>query len=294
MQVYFNGEYLEKDDVRIHPDDRGWLFADGIYEVVRVYNGCPFRLQPHIDRLHRSASEIGMSMPPGLDIAAVTEELSRRNGSPADATLYIQITRGVAPRTHTLPAGITPTVYIALDAFTPDPTQFRDGLGVLLVPDTRWARCDIKTINLLPNILAKRAAVAAGCGEAVFSTDRAVTEGTHTSVVSIRDGVVITSPISDNILPSITRSILLQLCDEANIPVHAEGLTIEGFLASDEAVLLGTKTEITPIREVLIDPEVGHLNEPVLFPTPGPLTLRLQAAYRAVIERECSRRTSGL
>jgi D-alanine transaminase len=288
MIVYFNGQFIDKDEVRISPDDRGWLFADGIYDVVRVYNGKLFRMPEHVDRLNRSASEIGLRIPSDIDFTAIAEELLTQNEFAGDSTVYIQITRGVAPRSHQFPSADTPpTVYMFARDFPVNHDQFRDGFAVLLMPDTRWARCDVKTINLLPNTLASEAAKQVGAQEAVFVRGKSIAEGTHTSVIAIRDGVVITSPVDDNILPSVTRAILLQLCHEQGIPVHAEGLTVKAFCQSDEAVLLGTSTELTPIRKVMFGGEISDLGSTTHFTTPGPITRRLQHAYRDLIDREC-------
>ncbi|MCB2213317.1 aminotransferase class IV [bacterium] len=288
MIVYYNGQYLDKDEVRISPDDRGWLFADGIYEVVRVYCGKPFRMLEHVDRLRHSASEIQLRLPDDFDLREISRELLQRNNVTRDAVIYIQITRGVAPRTHHFPPPDTPpTVYVLVRDFPANPQQFEEGFGVLLVPDTRWARCDVKTINLLPNTLASEAARQANAQEAIFVRGKAVAEGTHTSVIAIRDGVVITSPVDENILPSVTRSILLQLCQERGIPVHAEGLTVQSFLHADEAVLLGTTTELTPINRIKLVPELRHLGDATRFRTPGPITAQLQEGYRDLIQREC-------
>ncbi|HEX05563.1 MAG TPA: aminotransferase, partial [Bacteroidetes bacterium] len=266
MIVYYNGQYIDKDEVRISPDDRGWLFADGIYEVVRVYNGWLFRMQAHVDRLNNSASEIGLRIPRDLDLTDISEKLLKRNDLSGDATVYIQVTRGVAARSHRFPdAGTVPTVYVLATEFKVNPHQFREGFAVLLVPDTRWARCNVKTINLLPNTLASEAAHQAGAQEAVFVRGKLISEGTHTSVIAIRDGVVITSPVDENILPSVTRAILMQLCQEQGIPVHAEGLTVQAFLQSDEAVLLGTTTELTPIHTIKLSDELGDLGEDTRF-----------------------------
>ncbi len=288
MIVYFNRQYIGKDEVQISPDDRGWLFADGIYEVVRVYNGKLFRMSAHVDRLNRSANEIGLQVPDDIDFTAISNELLKRNELCDDATVYIQITRGVAPRAHTFPTPDTPpTVYVFAREFPVNHKQFHDGFGVLLVPDTRWARCDVKTINLLPNTIASESARKVGAQEAVFVRGKSVAEGTHTSVIAIRDGVVITSPVDENILPSVTRAILMELCQEQGIPVHAEGLTVQAFLQADEAVLLGTITELTPINCVKLLSDLNDLGDETYFQTPGPITRTLQDGYRDLIEREC-------
>jgi len=271
--VYFNGAFVAKDDVRISPDDRGFLFADGVYEVVRSYGGRLFQLEPHLARLTNGlrALEIG-----GIDVPALggvfRELLARNDLATRDATVYLQITRGAAPRTHAFPdPAPPPTVYAEARSFTPrgDPAT---GVGVITVPDTRWARCDIKTVGLLPNCLANQRARAAGAIEAVFVRDGVAIEATASSFFGVFRGEVRTAPASNYILPSVSRAVVLRLCREHAIP-HAETpIFAQELDRADELFLAGTTLEVMPV--------VRTDDRPVGDGRPGPVTRRLHELFR--------------
>lgn len=281
MIAYFNGEFLPKREVAISPDDRGWLFADGVYEVIRAYHGRAFRLEQHLARLRRNLGEIALHLPAELDLSALARELLARNGLDGDAAIYVQVSRGAAARAHAFPPpGTPPTVYLSARPFRTDPGQLRDGVLVHFVPDTRWARCDIKTVNLLPNVLAQQAARDAGAQEAVFARGDRITEGTHTSMAAVIDGTVVTSPETENILPSVTRAVLFDLSRELGIPVREDVLTVSAFARADEGLLLGTTTELTPVS--------GVIEPAVRFDAPGPVTRELQRAFYRLVDRECA------
>jgi D-alanine transaminase len=272
--VYFNGAYVPKQDVRISPDDRGFVFADGLYEVLRAYGGRLFEVDLHLRRLANglTALEIG-----GVDVPAlgtVFRELLDRNGlGSADATVYLQITRGAAPRTHWFPNPLPPpTVYVEPKAYSPraDPAV---GVSVITAPDIRWARCDIKTIGILPNTLAQQRARAAGAIEAVFVRDGVAIEGTSSAFFAVLDGEVRTAPANNYILPSVSRAVTLRLCREHGIP-HAEvPVFLQDLPWASELFLASTTLEVMPI--VRVD------GAPVGGGTPGPVATRLNALFRA-------------
>ncbi|HXV86228.1 MAG TPA: aminotransferase class IV [Gemmatimonadales bacterium] len=271
--VYFNGQFAPKDQVRISPDDRGFLFGDGIYEVVRTYEGKLFATEPHLDRLQYGLRE---TLIQGVDLAqlrAALPELIRRNDlTTGDATVYIEVTRGVAPRTHHFPhPAVPPTVYAQAGRFTPkaDPAV---GIAVITVPDIRWARCDIKTVQLMPNCLANQRAHAAGAFEALFVRDGVVLEGSHSSVCFVVDGEVRTAPKSNYILPSITREIVLELCQAGGVPARETPVFHEHLARVSEMFLAGTTTEIMPI--VRVD------GAPVGSGTVGPVTRQIQRLFQ--------------
>jgi D-alanine transaminase len=271
--VYFNGQYLPKDQVHVSPDDRGFLFGDGIYEVVRTYEGKFFALGPHLDRLRYGLRE---TMIDGVDaraLEAVLPELIRRNElAGGDATVYIEISRGAAPRTHHFPDPVVPpTIYVQAGRFTPkaDPAA---GIPVVTVPDIRWARCDIKTVQLLANCMANQRARAAGAVEALFVRDGVLLEGSHTSVFFVVDGEVRTAPKTNYILPSITREVVLELCRGAGIPARETPVFQHELPRAAEVFLAGTTMEVMPI--VRVD------GVPVAKGTPGQLTRRLQSLFR--------------
>ena len=272
--VYFNGAYLLKDELRLSPDDRGFLFADGVYEVVRSYAGRLFALDEHLDRLARGLAAIQITNVDVMAFGAVSAELLQQNGlNDSNAMVYIQVTRGAAPRMHAFPSpAVPPTVYATATPLEPkaDPAQ---GVAVITVPDIRWARCDIKSIALLPNCLANQQAHDGGAFEAVFVRDGVALEGTHTSLFGIFDGVVRTAPKSTYILPSITRAIVLDICSANGIPSEEAPILLEDLRRADELFLAGTTIEILPIVE--LD------GAPVDTGRPGPVSRRILALFQA-------------
>jgi D-alanine transaminase len=273
MIVYFNGEFMPKKDVRISPDDRGFLFADGTYEVIRIYRGRPFRLEDHLKRFAGSLEQIRLNFSGIGEMERVASELIRRNGLENDeASLYIQITRGVGPRRHPFPERDTPpTVYACVNPVVPPADKWRTGVKAVLVPDTRWSRCDIKSVSLLANVLAAQQAKERNAEEAVFVRNGLVTEGTHTNVGAVFDGEVWTHPAGNAILDGITREAVREICGEIGIPFVERPFSDIRFLEADEAFLLGTTTEIMPV--VRVD------SSNIASGAPGPLTRRLQEAF---------------
>ncbi len=280
MLVYFAGQFLPKEAIHISPDDRGFLFADGVYEVIRAYRGVLFRAAPHFARLQRSLSELRIPSPAIREIEAVCYELLARNAlQETDARLYIQITRGVAPRTHTFPEPPpAPTVYITAGAITPPVREWETGVKVILTPDTRWARCDIKSLMLLPNILAAQQAKEQDAWEAIFVREGVITEGSHTAICGVFDGMLTTAPVTNNILGGVTREIILEACRELGIPCKEFPIFESSLPRAQELMILGTTTEVMPVVQV-DELRVGNGK-------PGPLTRQLQRAYHAIVERE--------
>lgn len=276
--VYFNGEYLPKDEVRISPDDRGFLLSDGIYEVVRVYRGVPFEMDGHVERLADGLAALRIEGVDAGSMAEVSRELIQRNGlEHRDAVVYVQITRGAAPRTHHFPVSpVSPTYYAAAWAFTPttDPSV---GVHVVTVPDHRWTRCDVKSVSLLANALAAQQAHEAGAYEAILVRDGVALEGTRTSLFGVIDGVVRTAPLSNYILPSISRRVAIELCREAGIAFDDRPMLLAEFLSADELFLAGTTTEIMPIVKV-DGADVGPGG-------PGPVAVRLAELFAARVAR---------
>ena len=271
--VYLNGKYLPSSEAWLSANDRGFIFGDGVYEVVAAYEGRFLEMDRHMDRLRYSLGEIRIR---GVDVDSVAEaatELVSRNdlASAPMSIAYAQITRGVAPRAHAFPAGsVAPTIYMYAAPVVPKWDATR-GCDAITVSDTRWSRCDIKTVSLLANCLANQQAHEAGAYEAIFIRDGMALEGTHTSLFAIVDGEVRTAPKSNYILPSITREIVLELCADAGIP-HRETHVPESVLRSaDEVFLAGTTTEVLPV--VSID------GKPVGTGSPGEITRRLRQLY---------------
>ena len=273
--VFLNGEYLPAEQARVSVDDRGYLFADGVYEVIRVYGGRPFRMDAHLDRLGHGLDDLEIELPSLDDIEDVAEKLLDDNLlRTGDAKIYIQVTRGAAPRAHAFPKDCEPSVYVAASKLKPHPDAFfADGVAAITVTDTRWARCDIKSISLLANVLANQRAHAQGAFEALFVRDGIVLEGSHSNLWAVYDETLVTYPASNYILSGITRDEVFDIA-EAEGMMAGEGLIPEErLLDADELFLSGTTTEIMPIVNVN-GFEIGEGR-------PGPLTLRLQQAYRA-------------
>ncbi len=270
--AYFNGEFLPRDEIRISPDDRGFLFADGIYEVVRCYGGRFFRMREHLERLARGLRELRIQGVEATDLGDVCAELLERNQpTPANLLVYIQVTRGTAPRAHPFPAtDVAPTVYVTLMPYTPKGDAAR-GISVITAPDTRWARCDIKSIGLLANCLANQTAREAGATEAIFVRDGVALEGTATTFFGVFAGTIRTAPISNYILPGITRAAVLETCHELEIPVAIEPIFQHELRGADELFLAGTTVEVMPI--VRVD------GCPVGDGKPGSVTKRLRQAF---------------
>jgi D-alanine transaminase len=280
MITYFNGEFLPKEAVRISPDDRGFLFADGAYEVIRAYEGSLFRLTAHLQRLENSLHGLRITVPDTKKLQDVAIQLIERNDlASGDAALYIQITRGVAPRTHSFPpADTAPTVYMSAWPFHAAPQRLEHGVRVILVPDVRWSRCDIKSVALLPNVLASQQAKENEAYEAVFVRDGIVTEGSHANFAAVFDGQLVTHPKTHQILPGITRQVVLELCEELDLPYRELPISETELRGAHELMLLGTTTEVMPVVQV------DHW--PVADGQPGPLTKTLQQAFRQLMSSE--------
>lgn len=278
MIVYFNGQFLAKEEVRISPDDRGFLFADGVYEVIRSYGPKPFKMKEHLQRLDRSLREIRIDYPDAEKLGPVAEKLIQMNQSAGSefTTIYIQVTRGAAPRKHTFPEEkVPPTVYMSASPGVSQREKIEKGVKVILVPDIRWNRCDIKSISLLPNVLANQQAKEKGAEEAVFVRDGIVTEASHTNFYTVFEGRVLTHPVNQHILPGITREIIVALCHDLKVPFGDELIREKDLPRAQEMFLSGTSMEVTPIVQV-DDWKVGNGE-------PGPVTARLRAGYKKML-----------
>jgi D-alanine transaminase len=208
--VYFNHQFIPKEDVRISPDDRGFLLADGAYEVIISYRGKLFKAAEHIARMERSLRYLRIRIPEEVNFIDIAARLIKENNlKDKDATIYFQITRGTAPRTHAFPEEEIPaTFYASASAVERPKKKQTEGVSVTLVPDTRWARCDIKSIALLPNVLANQRAKEKGVEEAIFIRDGVAMEGSHTSFCGVFGNELITAPKSNYILGGITREVV--------------------------------------------------------------------------------------
>ncbi|MCL4396097.1 MAG: D-amino-acid transaminase [Chloroflexi bacterium] len=279
MISYLNGNFVPKGQALISPEDRGFMFADGVYEMLRTYGGTLFKPDEHLRRLERSLQEVRIA---GVDVESIrdaAEELLQRNGMKAgEASVYVQVTRGAAPRKHAFPnPGVAPTVYLSTAALHTSPKEFEAGIKVMLVPDTRWARCDIKAVALLPNVLANQRAKENGAEEAVFVRDGAVTEGSHSNFCAVFDGELHTYPKCNYILAGITRDTVLDLCRSLGIRVVEYPVLEQELRKADELMVLGTTTEVMPV--VRVD------DWQVRDGKPGPVARRLQKAFLELAHR---------
>ncbi len=243
--VWINGEIMPLADARIGVEDRGFQFGDGVYEVIRLYDGRPFALGDHLRRLWNSAVDIQLTPPltPNLLAAEVGKLLARSDVG--DAQLYMQLTRGVAPRDHVFPETVEPTLLFYLQP-TRTAAKPGEGPGVQLLPvaDDRWKRCWIKSLMLLPNVLAKNAAVAAGFDEAVFVDAGFVTEGSASNLFAVVGGKLVTPPVGSKVLPGITRAIVIDLAAELGIEVDERAIREDEAPRADELFVTSTTREV--------------------------------------------------
>jgi D-alanine transaminase len=274
-----NGETMPLAQAKVPALDRGFLLGDAVYEVLRVYRGRPWMLREHMSRLARSLQAIRIA---GIDMVRLEKRLLENiaAGPFLEATAYIQVTRGVAPRSHAFPAQAAPLEFMFVQEFAdPYVEGRRSGASVITHPDLRWGRCDIKSTNLLANVLAMQAAKEAGCLEALFILpDDTITEGMHTSAFGVLDGALLTAPNSPDILPGITRALILRLAEKANVPLREHVLKRSDLPRVTELFLTGTTSEVMPV--VRVD------GKPVGDGKPGPVTRRLQAAYADAVAGE--------
>ena len=277
MIAYFNGEYLPKESITISPDDRGFLFADGLYEVIRAYDGKLFCAKQHIERLNRGARHLCLEKPAFGFLETVSQTLIGKNNLTNDATVYIQVTRGAAPRKHGFPTGIQPTVYAFAAPFDPaksKPNQ-ENGVQAITVEDIRWSRCDLKTVGLTANVLAKQQALEQNATEALFVRDQMLLEGSHSNFMAVVDEALVTAPATNTILHGITRQTVLDLAREKGIEIKERPIPVKDIQTLSEAFITGTTTEITPV--ITIDQQkIGSA-------TPGPVTRILQKAFREMV-----------
>lgn len=274
--VYLNGEYLPRSEAKLSVDERGFFFGDGVYEVTRAVDGRLFESARHLKRLARGLRELRLDPPLSLEeIEQVSLELLRRNDiTSGEGTVYLQITRGAAPRTHHFPPVGTPcTVFLSAQRFALPSDKRASGVAVVTYPDIRWSRCDIKTVNLLAAVMAKQHAVDHGVFEAIFVKESAVTEGSHTNVFGVIDGELRTYPSSNLILSGITRDVVLEVARELGVPVNETPFHTHHLPDLQECFLTGTTTDVMPV--VSIDGvAVGDA-------TPGKVTMALYDALAA-------------
>ena len=249
MIVYLNGRFLPREEAKISPEDRGFLFADAIYEVVRYDRSRPYRLAEHLDRMRDGIEAIRIAADPDFFPAVASRLLEENRLADGDALVYAQVSRGVAPRYHAFPpAGTEPTVFAFARPTDPPPPP--GGGRAIFAPDERWARCDVKSVMLLANVLAAQKAREAGAIEAILVRDGIAWEGTKANLFAFRDGVVRTAPKGPRILPGVTRGAALEAAARLGYAVEERPITVEELFTSQEVFLASTTLWTYPLVEI--------------------------------------------
>ena len=271
-----NGRFGPVAEAVVSIEDRGFQFGDGVYEVIRTYRGKPFALDEHLARFERSAQALHLSLGLTKDQwMALVQEGLRLSQFP-ETKIYLQVTRGQAPRDHLFPASTVPTTVLTFRELHPlDASIRKAGVGAVTVDDIRWGRCDIKSVNLLANVLARQRAKEAGVFEAILVRDGLVTEGSVSNVMAVRNGVIETAPEGHRILSGVTRAMVLELARKEGLPVVETFVGREDLLAASEVFLTGTTVEVLPV--VRID------GQPIGAGVPGPLSQRLSRRWEALV-----------
>lgn len=278
--VYLNGRFLPQEEACVSVTDRGFLFGDGVYEVIPAFGGRLFRLQHHLERLQNSLDGILLENPlSNQQWQTVLDELLKQNRDPAagntDQAVYLQVTRGCAPtRDHRFPAEVKPTVYAVSNPIPDvDPAIAQQGLPAVTLDDNRWSRCNIKAITLLPNVLLRQQATEAGAAEAILIRDGLVIEGSASNVFLVSDGRLVTPPKSPQLLPGITRDLVLELAQQHGLPFAEHDIPENRLFDADEIWVTSSTREIVPITSLN--------GEPVGEGKPGPLWKTMAGYYRA-------------
>jgi D-alanine transaminase len=274
--VYLNGEFLPLDQAKVSVLDRGFIFGDGVYEVIPVYGGQLFRLNQHLQRLDHSLAGIRLDNPLPYDQwNSILEELVERNATEeyGDQSVYLQVTRGVAKRDHAFPKGVAPTVFAMSNPLAPLPASLAtEGVAAITLDDIRWRYCNIKAITLLPNILLRQQALDANAAEAILISDGEVTEGAASNLFIVKDNLLITPPKGPRLLPGITRDLILELAETHGI-AYREGAIRENELReADEVWLTSSTKEILPVTR--LD------GKAVSGDKPGPMWARVISLYQ--------------
>lgn len=285
QQVYLNGEFLAPERAMVSVFDRGFVFGDGVYEVIPAFGGRLFRLPHHLERLAGSLAAIRLRNPhTGEEWRAIFTRLLEGNGK-MDQSIYLQITRGAAPRDHAFPPNVKPTVFAYAQLLTyASASQLAEGVAAVTCSDIRWQRCDIKAIALLANALLRQEAIDQGAVEAILLRDGCVTEGAASNIFIVKDGRLVTPPKGPYILPGITRDLALELARAHAIPCAEEAIHEDQLFSADEVWLTSSTKEILPIT---------RLNQrPVGTGRPGPMHGRLFKLYKDYKQAFCDGRVA--
>ena len=278
--AYYNGKFMPIDEVRISPLDRGFLFADGVYEVVPVYNKNPFFFREHLNRLYRSLSRIRLDPCITKDeLKSCIEELIKQTRH-GHQIVYVQITRGVANRNHAFPKSARPTIFImSSELIRPTEKMFSEGVSAITTNDNRWKSCDIKSISLLPNVLAREEAVALNCHEAILVDNGKITEGAASTIWIVKQGRVFCPEPCNNLLEGVRIKVIENLCFELEIFFERRNFEVSELMSADEILLTSATKEILPIT-LVNDKKIGIKNREG---KPGRVFQRLRQRYTDLI-----------
>lgn len=279
-----DGKIIDLQGNIVPMEDRGHQFGDGVYEVTKVYNGYCFALKLHLDRLYRSLRELTIPAVYTYEELVEFHELLIKESGIKDGAIYLQITRGVSPRAHGFPEQVVPRLTMSIRPVSAAPDKNKlEGAKGLLIPDERWLRCDIKSLNLLGNVLGKQKAKDAGCFEGIQVRDGIVTEGTSSNFFVVKDDVLWTHPICNLILTGVTRTLVIEkIAPELGLIVVEKKFDEKFAKSAQEAFVSGTSSEITPI--------VALNGQPVGNGSVGTISHKIQDAYWALIDKECKRK----
>jgi D-alanine transaminase len=271
--IYLNGQFMPIDEARVPVLDRGFIFGDGVYEVIPVYSKHPFRLAEHLRRLQHSLDGVRISNPhTEQEWSKLIRRLVELN-EPRDQSLYLHITRGVAKRDHAFPEGVKPTVFMMSNPLvTPPREQVEQGVGAITAVDNRWLRCDLKAIALLPNVLLRQQAVDRGCVETVLLREGFMTEGAASNIFVVRAGRILAPPKNHLMLPGITYDVVLELAATAGIAHEVREVSESELRAADEVWMTSSTKEVLAITE-LDGKRVGSGR-------PGPVFRRMYDLYQ--------------
>lgn len=279
---FFDGEFISLNERRVELEDRGYQFGDGIYEATHIYNGKCFALERHLARCRRSLRELRIPVTyMDEELTAIHNDIIEKSGI-KDGSIYFQITRGIAKRTHYFPDKVVPLLSMTIREGKPNAKDQREGIRCMFFEDIRWLRCDIKTINLLGNVLAKQAGHEKGLqGTIQYRKDtNLVTEGSSSNFFIVKDGVIWTHPISNLILKGVTRSILVEeIIPKLGYTIVEKAFSPEFALTADEAFATSTSLEVTPVIEI-DGKKIGDGK-------PGPVAASLLDAYHELVQKEC-------
>jgi D-alanine transaminase len=274
VTVYLNGQFLPLEDARISVLDRGFIYGDGVYELIPVYGRRPYRLRQHLARLQRSLDGIRLANPHAdAEWEAIITALIGRMAF-ADQGVYLQVTRGAAKRDHAFPAGVAPTVFMMSNPLAlPSREQIEGGVAVITGVDERWLHCDLKTISLLGNVLARQLAVDAGATETVLFRNGYLTEASASNVLLVREGVIVAPPKDNQILPGITYDVAFELAREGGLPIEMRPVPKDEALAADEMWLSSSTKEVLAVTSLDGRPFAGG--------KPGPMFRKVHALFQA-------------